>query len=55
MIGTSRRGPVRRSVFHCVWRTQRAPDREAGSNLWVLQPTAATRPQCIAGGQSASG
>ncbi|CAI9614382.1 unnamed protein product, partial [Staurois parvus] len=23
MIGTSQRGPVRRSVFHCVWRTQR--------------------------------
>ncbi|CAI9555192.1 unnamed protein product, partial [Staurois parvus] len=26
MIGTSYRGPVRRSVFHCVRRTQRAPD-----------------------------
>ncbi|CAI9614327.1 unnamed protein product, partial [Staurois parvus] len=25
MIGTSYRGPVRRSVFHCVQRTQRAP------------------------------
>ncbi|CAI9532305.1 unnamed protein product, partial [Staurois parvus] len=25
MIGTSHRGPVRRSVFHCVRRTQRAP------------------------------
>ncbi|CAI9584922.1 unnamed protein product [Staurois parvus] len=23
------RGPVRRSVFHCVRRTQRAPDRGA--------------------------
>ncbi|CAI9538132.1 unnamed protein product, partial [Staurois parvus] len=29
MIGTSYRGPVRRSVFHCVRRTQRAPDRGA--------------------------
>ncbi|CAI9533607.1 unnamed protein product, partial [Staurois parvus] len=29
MIGTSHRGPVRRSVFHCVRRTQRAPDRGA--------------------------
>ncbi|CAI9594687.1 unnamed protein product, partial [Staurois parvus] len=26
MIGTSYRGPVRRSVFHCVWGTQRAPN-----------------------------
>ncbi|CAI9564299.1 unnamed protein product [Staurois parvus] len=29
MIGTSYRGPVRRSVFHCVQRTQRAPDHGA--------------------------
>ncbi|CAI9536951.1 unnamed protein product [Staurois parvus] len=29
MIGTSYRGPVRRSVFHCVRRTQRALDRGA--------------------------
>ncbi|CAI9580811.1 unnamed protein product, partial [Staurois parvus] len=29
MIGTLYRGPVRRSVFHCVRRTQRAPDRGA--------------------------
>ncbi|CAI9591003.1 unnamed protein product [Staurois parvus] len=29
MIGTSYRRPVRRSVFHCVRRTQRAPDRGA--------------------------
>ncbi|CAI9575648.1 unnamed protein product, partial [Staurois parvus] len=29
MIGTSYRGPVRRSVFHCVRRTQQAPDRGA--------------------------
>ncbi|CAI9577585.1 unnamed protein product, partial [Staurois parvus] len=29
MIGTSYRGPVRRLVFHCVRRTQRAPDRGA--------------------------
>ncbi|CAI9624308.1 unnamed protein product [Staurois parvus] len=29
MIGTSYRGPVRRSVLHCVRRTQRAPDRGA--------------------------
>ncbi|CAI9605242.1 unnamed protein product, partial [Staurois parvus] len=29
MTGTSYRGPVRRSVFHCVQRTQRAPDRGA--------------------------
>ncbi|CAI9558486.1 unnamed protein product, partial [Staurois parvus] len=29
MIRTSHRGPVRRSVFHCVRRTQRAPDRGA--------------------------
>ncbi|CAI9563596.1 unnamed protein product, partial [Staurois parvus] len=29
MIGTSHRGPVRRSVFHCVLRTQRAPDHGA--------------------------
>ncbi|CAI9544531.1 unnamed protein product [Staurois parvus] len=29
MIGTSYRGPVRRSVFHCVRRTQRAPDHGA--------------------------
>ncbi|CAI9596397.1 unnamed protein product [Staurois parvus] len=29
MIGTSHRGPVRRSVFHGVWRTQQAPDRGA--------------------------
>ncbi|CAI9582627.1 unnamed protein product, partial [Staurois parvus] len=29
MIGTSYKGPVRRSVFHCVQRTQRAPDRGA--------------------------
>ncbi|CAI9615150.1 unnamed protein product, partial [Staurois parvus] len=29
MIGTSHRGPVRRSVFHCVRKTQRAPDRGA--------------------------
>ncbi|CAI9607834.1 unnamed protein product [Staurois parvus] len=29
MIGTSYRGPVRRSVFHCVRRTQRASDRGA--------------------------
>ncbi|CAI9608523.1 unnamed protein product [Staurois parvus] len=27
MIGTSYRGPVRRSVFYCVRGTQRAPDR----------------------------
>ncbi|CAI9540115.1 unnamed protein product, partial [Staurois parvus] len=26
MIRTSHRGPVQRSVFHCVQRTQRAPD-----------------------------
>ncbi|CAI9570040.1 unnamed protein product [Staurois parvus] len=26
MIGTSYRGPVRQSVFHCVRRTQRVPD-----------------------------
>ncbi|CAI9549396.1 unnamed protein product [Staurois parvus] len=51
MIGTSYRGPVRRSVFHCVWRTQRAPDRsgarsqgartarKGGCRLWT-----ATRP-----------
>ncbi|CAI9623843.1 unnamed protein product, partial [Staurois parvus] len=26
MIGTSHKGPVQRSVFRCVWRTQRAPD-----------------------------
>ncbi|CAI9577064.1 unnamed protein product [Staurois parvus] len=25
MIGTSHRGPVQQSVFHCVRRTQRAP------------------------------
>ncbi|CAI9616138.1 unnamed protein product, partial [Staurois parvus] len=31
MIKTSYRGPVRRSLFHCVWRTQRAPDRGARS------------------------
>ncbi|CAI9608864.1 unnamed protein product [Staurois parvus] len=31
MIGTSYRGPVRRSVFHCVRRTQRAPDRGAAA------------------------
>ncbi|CAI9612850.1 unnamed protein product, partial [Staurois parvus] len=29
MIGTSHGGPVRRSVFHCVQRTQQAPDRGA--------------------------
>ncbi|CAI9613544.1 unnamed protein product [Staurois parvus] len=29
MIRTSYRGPVRLSVFHCVRRTQRAPDRGA--------------------------
>ncbi|CAI9573829.1 unnamed protein product [Staurois parvus] len=29
MMGTSYRGPVRRSVFHCVRRTQRASDRGA--------------------------
>ncbi|CAI9593826.1 unnamed protein product, partial [Staurois parvus] len=29
MIGTSHRGPVRRSVFHCVQRTQWASDRGA--------------------------
>ncbi|CAI9592454.1 unnamed protein product, partial [Staurois parvus] len=29
MIGSSHRGPVQRSVFHCVRRTQRAPDRSA--------------------------
>ncbi|CAI9550882.1 unnamed protein product [Staurois parvus] len=29
MIGTLYRGPVRRSVFHCVQRTQRALDRGA--------------------------
>ncbi|CAI9591436.1 unnamed protein product [Staurois parvus] len=29
MIGTSQRGPVRRSVLHCVRRTQRTPDRGA--------------------------
>ncbi|CAI9606952.1 unnamed protein product [Staurois parvus] len=29
MIGTSYRGPVHRSVFHCVWRKQQAPDRGA--------------------------
>ncbi|CAI9612007.1 unnamed protein product [Staurois parvus] len=27
MIGTLYRGPVRGSVFHCVRRTQRAPNR----------------------------
>ncbi|CAI9556399.1 unnamed protein product, partial [Staurois parvus] len=29
MIGTLYRGPVQQSVFHCVRRTQRAPDRGA--------------------------
>ncbi|CAI9536734.1 unnamed protein product [Staurois parvus] len=29
MIGSSHRGPVRRSVFYCDRRTQRAPDRGA--------------------------
>ncbi|CAI9558228.1 unnamed protein product [Staurois parvus] len=29
MIGTSYRGPAHQSVFHCVRRTQRAPDRGA--------------------------
>ncbi|CAI9617041.1 unnamed protein product [Staurois parvus] len=29
MIRTSYRGPVRRSVFHCVQRIQRAPDHGA--------------------------
>ncbi|CAI9612237.1 unnamed protein product, partial [Staurois parvus] len=29
MIGTSQSGPERQSVFHCVRRTQRAPDRGA--------------------------
>ncbi|CAI9579528.1 unnamed protein product [Staurois parvus] len=27
MIGTSYRGPIQRSVLHCVRRTQRALDR----------------------------
>ncbi|CAI9538798.1 unnamed protein product, partial [Staurois parvus] len=27
MIATLHRGPVRRLVFQCVWRTQRASDR----------------------------
>ncbi|CAI9613798.1 unnamed protein product [Staurois parvus] len=40
MIGTSHRGPVRRSVFHCVQRTQRAPDcgvtRRGGLTIWKL-------------------
>ncbi|CAI9608723.1 unnamed protein product, partial [Staurois parvus] len=29
MIGTSYRGPVQRSVFRCVLRTERAPNRGA--------------------------
>ncbi|CAI9603527.1 unnamed protein product [Staurois parvus] len=33
MNGTSYRGPVRRSVFHCVRRTERASDRGAARSL----------------------
>ncbi|CAI9573812.1 unnamed protein product, partial [Staurois parvus] len=33
MIGTSYRDPVRRSVFHCVRRTQWAPLRGAARSL----------------------
>ncbi|CAI9587853.1 unnamed protein product [Staurois parvus] len=29
MIGTSHRGPIQRSVFHCVLQIQQAPDRDA--------------------------
>ncbi|CAI9573181.1 unnamed protein product, partial [Staurois parvus] len=29
MIGTSHRGPIQQSVFHCVRRTQWAPNRGA--------------------------
>ncbi|CAI9562779.1 unnamed protein product [Staurois parvus] len=36
MIGTSHRGPVRRSAFHCVRRTQRARDRV--QNEWQPAP-----------------
>ncbi|CAI9596061.1 unnamed protein product [Staurois parvus] len=43
MIGTSYRGPVRRSVFHCVRRTQRAPDRGAARS----QGARTSRKTCI--------
>ncbi|CAI9600442.1 unnamed protein product, partial [Staurois parvus] len=35
MIGTSHRGPVQRSVLHCVQRTQRAPDCGAACSQGV--------------------
>ncbi|CAI9599786.1 unnamed protein product, partial [Staurois parvus] len=54
MIGTSYRGPVRRSVFHCVWKTQRAPDGGAAARAQARcgeavykqppDPATATRP-----------
>ncbi|CAI9595870.1 unnamed protein product [Staurois parvus] len=45
MIGTSYRGPVRRSVFHCVRRTQRAPDRGAARSQGVR--TSRVRGDCL--------
>ncbi|CAI9549254.1 unnamed protein product, partial [Staurois parvus] len=44
MIGTSYRGPVRRSVFHCVRRTQRAPDRGCGEDIYKRPPDPAVPP-----------
>ncbi|CAI9615688.1 unnamed protein product [Staurois parvus] len=56
MIGTSYRGPIRRSVFHCARRTQRAPDRGATrSQGAATRPCSATIRPFICNGQSGSG
>ncbi|CAI9532753.1 unnamed protein product, partial [Staurois parvus] len=44
MIGTSHRGPVRRSVFHCVLRTQWAPDRVGREAVYKQPPDPALPP-----------
>ncbi|CAI9579189.1 unnamed protein product, partial [Staurois parvus] len=44
MIGTSYRGPVRRSVFHCV-RRERAQLEKAGA-VYERQPAPGLPPPC---------
>ncbi|CAI9597438.1 unnamed protein product, partial [Staurois parvus] len=57
MIRTSHRGPVQRSVFHCVRRTQRAPDRSAACSRGARtsRPCSTTVRPFIYSGRSGSG
>ncbi|CAI9584744.1 unnamed protein product [Staurois parvus] len=56
MIGTSYRGPVRRSVFHYVRRTQRAQAGD-GEAVYKRPPNPAVPPsgRFICNGRSGSG